>query len=582
MPKSTPWNLVLVATVGTLLTAPAMYLGWPDLGHDSVDHARWVEQFSAQLRSGEWYPRWLTASNGGLGGPVFFYYPPMAEYLAAPFLSLWRPGRAGAWHGIGLASEFVLIASGIFAYFWLRRWAGTRGALLGAIAYMLVPWHTAIELYNAGSWSGVCGFMWIPLALLGIDRLIDARRGAFLLIAIAYSLLVLTNLPTAILVSLLLPTYSLFLALRDSRIRRAFQTGCAMLLGLGIAAAYLFPGVLLQDAGFSYILRAAGGFYDYHKWFLGADIHSIRDYKLRVLVVSVSMLAAAAGGYYLSRSVYSRGPNRKRMLFWLGVAAVCLFFMTPLSVFLWSSIRPLATLEGPPRFNTILAVAVAVLWAGAAPALSQSRSRWPVLLACSFGFLWLGGTCWAASRAFLAWRSDPKGVERLEEGERLREERPEFQPRWASTVMHQGVERLIARLPGRALRLESPLGEPMSGSTSIVSWQPRRAILKLENTQPGRLLVGQFYYPGWQARDLKDQQFLPVSASNPDGFLSVEVPAGTHQIVLQLEAESPERAGLAVSGVSCVLACIIGLVSALRRTDQTTRTERALTVTDHG
>ncbi len=572
-------HLLLIAAAGILLTGPAIWKGWPDLGHDSVDHARFVEQFGAQLHGGEWYPRWLTASNGGLGAPVFFYYPPLGEYLAAPFLSLWPPGSAGAWHSLGLASGLVMIASGIFAYFWLLRWAGNRGALLGAIAYMLVPLHAAIELYNAGSWTGFCAFIWMPLALLGIDRLMDSRSGALLLIAAAYSLLVLTSLPTAILISVLLPAYSFFLASGGTRIRRLLQTSCAMLLGLGMTAAYFLPGAFLQDASFSYVLGMPGGFYDYRKWFLGADIHSIGDYKMRVFVVSVSMLAAAAAGFYLSRTVYNRGANRTRMLFWLGTAAVCLFFMTPLSVFLWSSIRPLATLEGPYRFNMILAVAVAVLWAGAAPALSQSRSRWPLLLACGFGLFWLGGTGWAASKAFLAWRSDPKGVTRLEEGERFREERREFQPRWASTVAHEGVEPLIRRLPGRALRLQSPSADPMSGSASIVSWDPRRAILNVENPHPGRLLVGQFYFPGWQARDLTDQQLLPVSASTPDGFVSIELPAGRHQIALQLVAEPPEEIGLAISGFSCLLACIIGIGSALRRASQGTQTKRALTVT---
>ena len=41
----------------------------------------------------------------------------------------------------------------------------------------------------------------------------------------------------------------------------------------------------------------------------------------------------------------------------------------------------------------------------------------------------------------------------------------------------------------------------------------------------------------------------------------MEVPAGEHRILLQLEAEAPERVGLAVSVVSCLIACVLGIVS---------------------
>ena len=555
------WRLIWIVGLGILLTWPAMWHGWPDLGHDSVNHARWLEEFSAQLKGGEWYPRWLTAANGGLGSPTFFYYPPLGHYLSTPLLGLWPPGNAAAWHSLGLSSGLVLIASGVIAYFWLARWAGASAALWGAIVYMLAPWHTVIDLYNRGAWSEFCGFLWMPLALLGVDRLIAARRGAVLLIAVSYALLVLTHLPTAMLLSPVLLAYAFFLGPHERRLALAFQTGCGMLLGMGIAAVYLLPAALQQDAASVKILGATG-FYDYRKWFLGADIHSLLDYKMRVLVVTVSMLAAGVAAYWLSRSAYNYESNRTRMIFWLGVAAVCLFFMTPLSGFFWSTIRPLAAISFPNRFNTILTLAIAVLWAGAAPATRGIRSRWAVLLACAFGVVWLVWTGWAASRGFLAWRSDPKGVIRLQDDQRLRAEPYEYFTRWALSAQRHGIEAPLANLLGRGLRLESAgQGPAMPGSVSIVSWAPRRAVLKVETRQAAHLVVGQFYYLGWQAQDLTDQRQLPVSPSPTDGFLSVDIPDGTRQILLRLEPQTPERLGLAISAVSCLFACVLGIAS---------------------
>ena len=563
-------DLILIASVGLVLTWPAIWLGWPDLGHDSVNHARWVQQFADQLRGGEWYPRWLTDSNGRLGSPMFFYYPPLGYYLTAPLMFLWPASASAAWHCLGVSSALVLVLSGIIAYFWMARWAGPRGALWGAIVYMLAPWHTAVDLYNAGTWSALCAFLWMPLALLGVEYLMEKRRGALLLTAVAYSLLVLSHMPSAMLLSPVMVAYAFFLGEPDRRMEIAFQTCYAIALGIGLTAVHLLPAVLLQNAISVEILGAKGGFYDYRKWFLGADIHSILDYKMRLLVVTVSMAAAAGAAYIISRSAYARGVNRTRMILWVSVSAACLFFMTPLSGFLWATVGPLKTLSQPPRFNATLNLAVAVLCAGAAPALYWRRSRVAILLACGFGIAWLVGTEWAASRAFLTWRSDPQGVERLRDGERLKEERYEYQPRWAYSAKRHGVEASLSVLHGRELRLESNPNE-QPGTASVVSWKPRHAVLNIETSQPTHLLVGQFYYPGWQAQDITDQRMLPISPSEPDGFISVEVPAGKHQILLQLEILPPERIGLMISAFSCLLACVSGLVSIFRRRNSAVR-----------
>ena len=374
------WPLILIAGLGIALTWPAIWNGWPELGHDSIYHPLWLEAFSAQFHAGEWYPRWLSDTNAGLGSPTFFYYTPLSYYLSLPWMSLWSPASRAAWHSIGLSSGFALIASGVIAYFWLIRWAGARGALWGSLIYMLAPWHMAIGLYNAGSWSSFVGFVWMPLGLLGAERLIEGRRGAVVLIAAGYSLSVLTHLPTALLFSPVLLAYPILLAPAERRIRVTFQAGCGIMLGLGMAAICLVPA-LMQRGDASLDAMNQGSFYDYRKFFLGADIHSIMDYKMRVLVMTISMLAAAALAYWLSRRVHKDDANRTRMLFWLGVSAVCLFFMLQPSGFLWRSVGPLAAIQFPVRFNTILTLAVAALWAGAAPTIIGRRSRQAVLLA---------------------------------------------------------------------------------------------------------------------------------------------------------------------------------------------------------
>jgi hypothetical protein len=562
---ATIWRLALIAGVGILLTLPIISYGWPNLGHDSINHARWLQEFSNQLRAGELYPRWLTDANGGLGSPTFYYYPPLGHYLSVPWLSLWAPGSPAAWRSLGLTGALILIASGVLMYCWLARWATGQGALWGALMYLVLPWHTAIDLYNRGALAEFCGFLWLPLVLLGADYVLERRRGASLLATSGYSLLVLTHLPTAELLSPVLLGYSFFLAPRERRIEATLRTTCTMLLGLGVSAIYLFPAVFQQSAASVHILGGAG-FYDFRKWFLGADIHSMLDFKMRVLVVSISMLLAVVAAFYFAWPLHRDGPNRTRIFFWLAVSAACLFCMTPLSEFLWSNLRPLAAVSFPYRFNTILSLAVAALWAAAAPATSTSRSRSAMAVFCVFAVFWTAGTAWAASRAFLQWRPDPKGTEMLADSERLKREPFEYLPHWAVSAQRAGIEAPLTNLPGRGLRLEC-MDPETPANALVISWQPRHAVLSVDTGKPATLLVGQFYYPGWQARERTGQRTFRVTPSRPDGFLSVDVPAGRHMIDLTLEAQTPEQIGLTVSAASFLMTVLFSVISLWRRNE---------------
>ena len=79
--------LALVAVVATLICLPTFIYGAP-YGHDTVYHMVYLSDFTAQLRDGDWYPRWLTHLNGGAGSPAFFFYAPVPFYIGALFDSV--------------------------------------------------------------------------------------------------------------------------------------------------------------------------------------------------------------------------------------------------------------------------------------------------------------------------------------------------------------------------------------------------------------------------------------------------------------------------------------------------------------
>src|SRR5882762_6415994 len=81
-----PWIAgIAIVSVATLLTLPAAVTA-PRLNDSFWIDWVWLDQFAEQLRHGVLYPRWLPLSHGGLGSPVFYYYPPLAFYLASIFV----------------------------------------------------------------------------------------------------------------------------------------------------------------------------------------------------------------------------------------------------------------------------------------------------------------------------------------------------------------------------------------------------------------------------------------------------------------------------------------------------------------
>ena len=228
-------DIALIISATLILMIPA-WIASP-LVRDSfwIDFV-WADQFSAQLRDGTLYPRWLPESHNGLGAPVFYFYPPLAFYLAGTLSLL---GLSTYWSVIATFGA-AMAGSGIAMLYWLKHW--TRRPLAGALLYIAAPYHI-VDFYSRGALAEYCAYAILPLVALGIRR--AARRRQFEMLAISYAALIMTHLPAALLTTLffIIP-YCLFLT---SRNREAF---CQLLLGglfgIGLASIYLLPMIALQ------------------------------------------------------------------------------------------------------------------------------------------------------------------------------------------------------------------------------------------------------------------------------------------------------------------------------------------------
>jgi uncharacterized membrane protein len=125
-------HVVAIAGAGLVLTLPVLVFGLPFLSDDASFHSAWYSHFSKQLWSGDLYPRWLLEMNGGLGSPVFFFYPPAPYFLTSVLRPFFHNDPTGL-HQLGVAASAALIASGLTAYLWLKNLADPKAALIASI-----------------------------------------------------------------------------------------------------------------------------------------------------------------------------------------------------------------------------------------------------------------------------------------------------------------------------------------------------------------------------------------------------------------------------------------------------------------
>jgi hypothetical protein len=222
--------LATIALVAALLMLPAL-LAQP-LAHDSFwINAVWTDQFAAELARGNPYPRWLPQSHGGLGSPVFYYYPPVSFYLSgiAQLLGLAPNQAVLAVFAIG----FLL--SGLGAFLWLERYPNP---LVGSVLFMAAPYH-GLDFVYRGAQAESLGIAILPFLAIGLRRIKEGRGWAPA--ALAYGALIATHLPLALLACLFfIAPYALV-----NRARLG-QFALAATLGIGLAGVYLLPALALD------------------------------------------------------------------------------------------------------------------------------------------------------------------------------------------------------------------------------------------------------------------------------------------------------------------------------------------------
>jgi hypothetical protein len=343
----------LLILLGMLIVLPAN--SGSALLHDSFAiYWVWADQFTAELAHGNLYPRWLPLSDGGLGAPVFYFYPPLAFHLSGIF------GLLGfsTYGSIIAAFAAAFSASGIGCWHWLK--GRTSQPLLGASFFACAPYHL-LDYTLRGAIAESVAIALIPPLAIGLDRIRQVRGGR-MLAAISYGAMICTHLPLALLVSLFMIAPQLLLSPR-----KLIGFATAALLGIGLSGIYLLPALALEpfhDVGQLY--RTSNLRTDY--WSIYAWNWSDPTYVVVMAVIIATVLAATL-------------PVIRRRDGWASYAIITSLIAAGVVPFLWS-FPLLAKVQFPYRVLPIaeFALATALARVGTRDFLEKAAFLFPVLL----------------------------------------------------------------------------------------------------------------------------------------------------------------------------------------------------------
>jgi hypothetical protein len=504
----------------------------------------WTEQFTALVRAGHLYPRWLPSSWDGLGSPTFYFYPPFYFWVSSAVDALtFHTLRVDAL--VSLASAVMLAASGLSMRAWLRLHVAPGPAFLGALAFMAAPYHL-YDIYVRGALAESCAYAFLPLLAIALRRLADGRRGAFFLFAGAYAVLILSHLPSTLLASLfLVAPYALFCGRRYAAapVRYLLIVAAAGAIGVALAACYLLPAILLVP----YISLDAfvGPYFRPETWFFWRPGAWPQPEAMWLIIPFALAGLLLVGGAALARR--GRGPAPEAWL-WSGVVVAAIVMVSGLLPFLWK-LPLLAQVQFPWRLYVLVEFAAITAIAASLPL------RWnpPLAAATMLLYLCLGFTALLVSARFNAFAS-----RHAAEAASVRKdyrEAPEYLPRGLP------IPAGVSGAPDPALLLLPP-GPEAEADVPGATLRTARAAdggLRVEVDSPAAatIVARRFYFPHWRVTDGAGRE-VPAAPSESARRLAWRAPAGRSAFVVRNGSTEPGRLGLEVSAAALLLLLALG------------------------
>jgi hypothetical protein len=559
-----------VLLVGLSAGLPLILSGFPPLTLDGAIHVRWAHNAALQFWSGSIYPRYFPELNNGFGSPSFFYYPPLST-LGAVLVWPFAPAQNRAWYSLGWSAALGLILSGVFMWFLVRNCTGHRwAATVAASLYVVAPYHLGVDLLDRGANAECWAFVFMPLLLLSFRRLTPEnlpiynnffRQRASVPTRIAQAAFVLAALfcchaLTAIAFAPIAVSYAWLLG--ASTLRRATTAGVLALL---LSAAYLLPVLTYGD----YISGSQDSFFmgeRFRQTFFFPDLQVQNPlatddaYHRRLFVIFIGQVAIQIVCITALLLLFVPDRRRRTMVSLFVAMQLCTAMVLPVSEPLYTLIPALQRLQFTWRFLSpatfLCTIAIGIL------ALPTPRhpfgGKLIFVLAAMISVL---TSAWVNIRLYEqngitktgTWRAMASSINRYE-----LDAFGEYVPLHGKMSVAQEFFRGSTNAAPCDVVLLSGRGE-----ISVIEYGPRHFVIRCDSDNDVRLLLHQFWFPGWSAKDRITGEVITVNCEQRSGLLGILVPKGQREVDVRLRMLWPEAVGVVISLASG--SCLLGAMA---------------------
>ncbi len=596
--------IALLLTVPALL--PLLRAGF-FVSDDGLFHVYRTAALAEAWQHGVLWPRLFPDFGFGYGQAVLNFYAPLSYVPGALLSALGMNPAAAVQVVIGLS--FLLAAAAAFGYG--NFLFGPAGGVLAAVVYTYTPYHLADAYVRGATpehmafifpplilWAFTAAFWAAPApqsrdasapsvsmtrgdAATGVRTrngedthtldtpIADHRSPITPLLwgSLAWAGLVLTHNLTALLMMPVAVLQLGVLAAWTRRWRRLWGAAGALALAVGLSAVFTLPA-LVESRAVGLSVGVSAGYANHmltaETWLRRSLAFFLNPPETLGPVFPLSWFAlalTAAGTILLLRKLpsfrkdgnFARATPLPLLGFHLLVAAGAMFMTTAASLFIWQPLTAiLGQLQYPWRFLLLEAVGLMGV-AAALPALlpgearvdrvgvfAVSRSAWTVAAVSLLAML----------AALPGLRVEPLPVSQADARLPGR--------MWAEDAAagQVGATWTGEFLPLTVAEQRWALGRAREGAVDGPALQPAPVVLltrlgyaaltaQVETAAPLQLRLHQFHQPGWNAT--VDGQPATTYPSGELGLVTVDVPAGTHEVVIHFGATPARTAGLLIT-----------------------------------
>lgn len=506
---------------------------------------------------GALYPRYSSGLVYGYGAALFNYFPPSSYY---PTVIFHRLGLAFVPAWLATMAAYTLLA-GLGAYLLGKQWTNRAGGLVTAVAYVYSPYFL-FDTVTRGTSSETAALALLPFVLWAFTRLARNHRPLDLLLTVlSYTFFIVQHNIIALHGTVFIMGYALLLVLIfPLRIRSFVLLLLAGVFAVGLSAFFWLPALGETDAVKISAVAENLNFIDVTRSLRPlADIVALPQTAdpTRLNTVQPVGLGLLQLGLLIGSLILSwRDTKRERKylsVFAVLVVLVSIFLNTPASAIVWETVPLIGYSQFAWRILGIPSLVLALAAGIAAVQIAGLlRRRWHQGIAYSVivAALMIYAIPWTYSPSISVNVNDIRDAQAFERDTQnlTISSYSEYLPVWNETPPEP--ESMTARFEDDTVvpRLQDNADIEVFDET----WQGTVAQLSFRAAQPTRLVFNWLYMPGWEARFIDEAAAvsLTVRPHDAEGFVSVEVPAGEHTLVIEKTETDVQQLSWIITAVS--------------------------------